>query len=75
MLLQSLSALHKAPGGGGSIWKGVEALVSTTGVSERFAYDFWTDLHSADIYQIEMQSEDKIMQNKVFNRNIQTVSE
>jgi len=49
MLLQSLKALCKAPGEAGSIWKYLEALVRATGVSGRFAYDFWTDLHCADV--------------------------
>jgi len=48
MLLQSLRALWKAPGGAGIIWKYLEALVRPTGVSGRFAYGFWTDLHFAD---------------------------
>jgi hypothetical protein len=48
MLLQSLRALCKAPGGAGSIWKYLEALVRATAVSGRFAYGFQTDLHFAD---------------------------
>ena len=48
MLLQSLRALCKAPGGAGSIWKHLEALVRATGVSGRFAHGFRTELHSAD---------------------------
>jgi len=48
MLLQSLRALCKAPGGAGSIWKYVEALVRASGVSGRFVYGFQTDLHFAD---------------------------
>jgi len=48
MLLQSLRALCKAPGGAGSIWKYLEALVRATGVSGRFAYGFRTELHFAD---------------------------
>jgi len=48
MLLQSLRALCKAPGGPGSIWKYLEALVMATGVSGRFACGFRTDLHFAD---------------------------
>jgi len=47
MLLQSLRALCKAPGGSGSIWKYLEALVRATGVSGRFACGFRTDLHFA----------------------------
>jgi len=38
MLLQSLTALCNAPGGAGSIWKYLEALVRATGVSGRLAY-------------------------------------
>ena len=48
MLLQSLRALSKAPGGAGSIWKYLEALVRATGVSGRFAYGFRTELNFAD---------------------------
>jgi hypothetical protein len=49
MLLQSLRAFCKAPGGAGSIWKYLEALVRATGVSGRFAYGFRTDLHFVDV--------------------------
>ena len=49
MLLQSLRALCKAPGGAGSIWKYLEALARATGVSGRFAYGFRTELHFADV--------------------------
>jgi len=49
MLLQSLRALCKAPGGPGSIWRHLEALVRATGVSGRFAWGFQTDLHFADV--------------------------
>jgi len=49
MLLQSLRALCKAPGGAGSIWKYLEALVRATGVSGRFGCGFRTDLHFADV--------------------------
>jgi hypothetical protein len=38
MLLHSLKAFWKAPGGAGSIWKHIEALASATGVSECVAY-------------------------------------
>jgi len=48
MLLHSLRALCKAPGGAGSIWKYSEALARATGVSERFAYGFRTEIHYAD---------------------------
>jgi len=47
-LLHSLSALCKAPGGPGSIWKYLETPVRATGVSRMFACGFWTDLHFAD---------------------------
>jgi len=50
MLLHSLRALCKAPGGAGSIWKYLEALARATGVSERFAYSFRTELHFADVH-------------------------
>jgi hypothetical protein len=48
MLLHSLRALWKAPGGAGSIWKYLEALARATGVFERFAYGFRTELCFAD---------------------------
>jgi len=57
MLLQSLSALCKAPGGPGSIWKYLEALVRDTGVSGRSACGFPTDLHFADVPACSQQSE------------------
>jgi len=49
MLLHSLRAHCKAPGGARSIWKYLEALVRATGVSGRFAYGFQTKLHVADV--------------------------
>jgi hypothetical protein len=49
MLLESLRALYLAPGGPGSIWKYIEALVRSTGVSERYACGFQADLHFADV--------------------------
>jgi len=49
MLLQSLRALCKAPGGPGSIWKYFEELVRVTRVSRRFACGFQTNLHFADV--------------------------
>jgi len=48
MLLQSLRALWKTPVRAGSICKYLEALVTATGVSGRFAYGFRTELHFAD---------------------------
>jgi hypothetical protein len=48
MLLQSLRVLCEAPGGPGSIWKYLEALVRATGESGRFACGFRTDFHFAD---------------------------
>jgi len=49
-LAHSASILQssRSPGGAGSIWKYLEALVRGTGVSERFAYGFRTELHFAD---------------------------
>jgi len=44
MLLQSLRALCLAPGGPGSIWNYLGALVRSTGVSGRFVCGFRTDL-------------------------------
>jgi len=49
MLLQSLRALCKAPGGTGSIEKYLEALARATGVYGRFLYGFSTELHFADV--------------------------
>jgi hypothetical protein len=48
MLLQSLRALCLAPGGSGSIWKYLEALLRSPGVSGRIACGFRTELHFAD---------------------------
>jgi hypothetical protein len=49
MLLHSLRALYLAPGGPGSIWKYLAALVTLSGVCERFACGFGTDLHFPDV--------------------------
>jgi len=49
MLLQSLRALCLAPGGSGSVWKYLEALVRSPGVSGRIACRFRTELHFADV--------------------------
>jgi len=49
MLLHSLKALCKAPGGAGSIWEYLEAVVRATRVSGRVAYGFRTELHFADV--------------------------
>jgi hypothetical protein len=56
MLLQSLRTLYLAPGGPGSIWKYLEALVRATGVSGRFACCFWTDVHFADVTAATVKS-------------------
>jgi len=48
LLLESLRALCKAPGGAESIWEYLEAVVMATGMPGRFAYVFRTELHSAD---------------------------
>ena len=50
MHLQSLRVHGKAPGGARSIWKYFEALVRATGVSGRYVYGFWTELHFADVW-------------------------
>ena len=57
MLLQSLRAHCKAPGGAGSIWKYLEALVRAAGVSRRFASGFRTNLHSADARSVFQSSQ------------------
>jgi hypothetical protein len=49
MLLQSLRALSKAPGGAGTIWKYLEALARATAVPGRVAYGIRTGLHFADV--------------------------
>ena len=48
MLLQSLGALCLAPGGSGSDWKYLEALVRSPGVSGSIECGFRTKLHFAD---------------------------
>ena len=48
MLLQSLRALCLAPRGSGSVWKYLEALVRSPGVSGRITCGFRTELHFAD---------------------------
>ena len=48
MLLQSLRALCKAPGGPGSIWKYLKALVRATAVSGRLGCAIRTDLCNPD---------------------------
>ena len=49
MLLQSLRALCLAQGGSGSVWKYLEALVRSPGVSGRIGCGFRTELHLADV--------------------------
>jgi hypothetical protein len=49
MLFQSLRALCEAPGGAGSIWRYLAALVKATWVSGRFAYTIQTELYFADV--------------------------
>jgi len=56
MLLQSLSALCKAPGGAGSIWEYLEAVVGATRVSGSFAYGFRTELHFPDVMESVLRS-------------------
>ena len=66
MLLQSLRALCKAPGGPGSIWKCLEALVRATGVSGRLAYGFRTDLHFADAALLQFHDDALVLGNHRF---------
>ena len=54
MLLQSLRALCLSPGGSGSIWKCLEALVRLPGVSGRIACGFQSELHFADIFSVNL---------------------
>jgi hypothetical protein len=49
MLFQSLRALRLAPGGAGSIWNHLGALVRSTGVAGRCVCGFRTDLKFADV--------------------------
>jgi len=49
LLLQSLGALGLSPGGSGSVWKFLEALLRSRWVSGRIACGFMTELHSADV--------------------------
>jgi len=49
ILLLSLRELCLAPAGPGSIWKYIEALVRSTGVSGTFACSFRTSLNFADV--------------------------
>jgi hypothetical protein len=49
MVMQSLRALSKAPGGPRNIWNNLEALVRATGVSGRCARSFRITLHFADV--------------------------
>jgi len=49
MLLQSLKALCLAPGGPGSIWNYLQALVKASGVSGRCVCGFRNDLHFTDV--------------------------
>ena len=61
MLLQSPRAHCKAPGGAGSIWRYLAALVRATGVPGRFACGFRTKLHFADnLVNSEMHLEAEI---------------
>jgi hypothetical protein len=60
MLLHSLRALCKPPGGAGSILEYLEAVVRATTVSGRSVYGFRTELHFAvanDLYSGGSESE------------------
>jgi len=52
MIFQSLRTLCTAPGEPGSIWKYLGGLAWLAGVSGRFACNFQTDLHFADIWYL-----------------------
>jgi hypothetical protein len=54
MLLPSLRALCFAPGGSGSVWKYLAALVRSPGVSGRIGCGLRTDLHVADWHPMYM---------------------
>jgi len=49
MLLQSLRALCLSPGGSASVWKYLEALLRSPGVSGRISCGLMTELLSADV--------------------------
>jgi hypothetical protein len=51
-LLQSVIALCNAPGGVGTIWKYLEALVRAAGVAESCAYGLQTELYLAEVVAI-----------------------
>ena len=57
MLLQSLRALCLAPVGSGSVWKYLEALLRSPGVSGRIAWGFRTEFHFADaiVYPVPLR--------------------
>ena len=60
MLLQSLRALCLAPGGSGSIWKYLEALVRLPGVCGRVVCSFGTEVHFADVVRELSKSGNKV---------------
>jgi len=68
MLLQSLSALCLAPGGSGSLWKYLEALLRSPRVSGRIGCGFRTEFHFADELErmILYLSEDDFILSSVF---------
>jgi len=72
MLLQRLRAYCKAPGGAGSIWKYLEALVRATGVSGRFACGFLTDLHFPDVWRLALHFDYQISQKVGINKRKRT---
>jgi hypothetical protein len=51
--LPQSESIIKAPEGAGSICKNLEALARATGVSERLAYSFQTELHFADVLIVQ----------------------
>jgi hypothetical protein len=65
MLLQSLSALCQAPGGPGSIWKYLEALVRATGVTGMCVCGLLTDVHFADVLYTLLELEQLFLMNSV----------
>jgi hypothetical protein len=67
MLLQSLRPLWKAPGGAGSTWEYLEAVVRTTRGSGRFAYGFQTELHLA-VWQANMANRHSSLPNDIIKR-------
>jgi len=60
VLWKSVWGLCLVRGGPGSIWKNIKALVRSTRVFGRFAFAFRTDLHFADVFRSQQQSDHNV---------------